>query len=118
MARRYVGDAFVDIMYRPKKGDYEGYVKVGKHSWAFDQIYPPKHIPYGGGPESPSAFDLIAKAAVSFGAFYNSLHQGTVPKFAPDVKTADAIYQATARAIDDRGRYAVRRSLQGEVRWK
>ena len=119
MARRYVGDAFVDITFRKKPGDYVGYVRVGKHVWDFDKIFPPEHLKYGANPDSPSAYDSIAKAAVSFGGFYNNLNRPKkIERWAPPVIVADAIYQAVASAIDDRGRYAVRRTREGTPRWK
>jgi len=119
MARRYVGDAFIDITFLPKKGEYVGYVKVRTRVWNFDKIFPPKHLKYNASPDSPSAFDSIAKAAVAFGGFYNNLNRPKrMERWAPPVEVADAIYQATTGAIDNRGRYAVRRTLQGTPRWK
>jgi hypothetical protein len=118
VARRYVGEAFVNIDYRPRKGDYAGYVRVGRLVWNFDELIPPKELPYGAGPESPSAFDAVAKAAISFGSYYTNLNRRQVPRWAPPVEVADAIYQAVESVIDPRGRYAVRRSRDGVVRWK
>jgi hypothetical protein len=121
MARRYVGDAFIDITFRPGKGkgDYAGHIRVGRHVWPFAKIYLPVPHKYGANSDSPSAFDDIAKAAVSFGGFYNNLNRPKkIDRWAPPVEVADAIYQATSHAIDDRGRYAVRRTLKGTPRWK
>lgn len=118
MARRYIGDAFVDLTYRPKRRDYAGYVRAGKHVWQFDEIRPPSEFKYGASPESPSAYDEMAKAAVSFGAYYNSLFCGKRERWAPPPEVADAIYQFIQNASDERGRYAVRRTKEGSPRWK
>lgn len=118
MARRYVGEAFVNIDYRPRKGDYVGYVRVGRNVWHFKELFPPSELPYAASPTSPSAFDLLAKAAISFGSYYTNLNRQKVPSWAPSAEVADAIYQATDGAIDDRGRFAVRRSRDGTARWK
>lgn len=118
MARRYVGDAFVNLDYRPRKRDYVGYVKIGHTVWKFEGLYPPSKLPYRAGPESPSTFDSVAKAAMSFGSYYTNLNRRQVPSWAPSVEVADAIYEALAGSIDDRGRFAVRRSRDGTTRWK
>jgi hypothetical protein len=118
VARRYVGDAFINLDYRPRQGDYTGYIRVGRDVWNFDGLFPPKELPYGASPESPSAFDSVAKAAVSFGSYYTNLNRRQVPRWAPSAEVADAIYQAVGGVIDERGRYAVRRSRDGVVRWK
>jgi hypothetical protein len=118
MARRYVGEAFVNIDYRPRKGDYVGYIRVGRDVWNFEGLFPPSELPYAASSQSPSAFDLLAKAAVSFGSYYTNLNRRQLPSWAPSAEVADAIYQATSSAIDDRGRFAVRRSRDGAARWK
>lgn len=118
MARRYVGDAFVNLEYRPRKRDYAGYIKVGRSVWKFEGLVPPSKLPYRAGRQSPSTFDSVAKAAASFGSYYTNLNRRQAPSWAPPVEVADAIHQALDGAIDYRGRFAVRRSRDGAIRWK
>lgn len=117
MAHRYIGEAFVNVDYHARSGEYRGYVRVGKSIWHFDDTYLDK-VRAGASPESPSSYDEIAKGAVSFGSYFTSLHKGKRPKWAPPTPVADDIYQAIYGAIDARGRFAVRRTKDGAPRWK
>lgn len=114
MARRYIGDAVVYILYRG--GDvYTGSITVGNRSWVFEDL---KAAPVGFGGEgydSPRAYDAMAAAAVSFGAYYTTRNRGDAPEWAPAPDVADAIEGATAWATDDQGTYFVARSKGGKT---
>jgi hypothetical protein len=109
MARRYIGDAVVNIKYRDR-GDYAGTVSAGGHTWRFEDL----HAPAGGLPyayDSPQAYDKMAESAVGFASYYTSYNRGEdTPEWAPSAETADAIAEASQWAQDDRGEYEVRRS--------
>jgi len=61
--------------------------------------------------DSPDAYDAAASSAVGFGSYYTTHNRGDdTPEWAPDPETADAIEEATSVAMDDQGRYLVRRS--------
>lgn len=101
MAKRYIGDAVVTITYHDE-GDYRGTVSVKGYRWRFDQLRAPA-VGLGSGVayDSPIAYDKMAAAAVSFGAYEH-----------------DVIADATGWAMDDRGEYAVRRSPRGKERYR
>jgi hypothetical protein len=108
MAKRYIGDAVVTITYHDA-GDYRGTVRVGNHSWAFDDL----HAPAGGirfAYDSPEAYDMMAASAVGFGSYYSTGNRDDAPDWAPSEETADAIAEATQWAQNDRGGYEVRRT--------
>jgi hypothetical protein len=118
MARRYIGENFIEIDYHPSSKRYRGYIRAGKHVWNFSSLEPPDLFKYGASPESPSAYDEMAKAAVTFGSYFTSLYCGKRAAWAPPAAVADAIYQYAQGAIDPRGRYGVRRTRAGTARWK
>ena len=112
MPRRFIGDAVVDIHYRGHiagRDEYTGHIKAGGRVWKFDSLFPPP-AGFRFGYDSPEAYDRMAEAAVSFGAYYTSGNRGDdLPDWAPPHKTADAINEATIDAMKDNGRYNVTR---------
>lgn len=125
MARRYIGNAVIDIEYhdRGTRGYYRGYVSAGEHVWHFDHLYPasagyrPGNAGLGEGValDSPEAYDKMAAAAVSFGSYYTTHNRKEAPKWAPSAEEADAIDEAVSGVMDDKGRYEVRRSPGGKI---
>lgn len=110
MAKRYIGDAVIDITYRDR-GDYAGTVRAGGYSWAFDGLHAPK-IGFGAGIsyDSPLAYDQMAASAVGFGGYFTTYNRGDdLPDWAPPAEVADAIEYATSGEMDDGGEYLVRR---------
>lgn len=110
MARRYIGDAVVDIFYRDR-GDYCGTVSVPgtRASWPFEDLNPPR-AGFNFGYDSSKAYDKMAASAVSFASYYSSSNRGSdTPDWAPSPSVADAIDEAVSWAQDDRGEYEVRR---------
>lgn len=119
MAKRYIGEATVEIKYRDR-GDYEGSIWVpadGGTRWHFEELYAPKAgLGSGVAYDSPTAYDKMAAAAVTFASYYTTHNRGAdVPDWAPPAETADAIEEATSYAMDDQGRYFVRRSFHGQM---
>ena len=127
--KRYIGDAIITIGYvgYTSRGDeYAGTIRVPgagpEGVWKFTDLYA---APAGFGPgvayDSPQAIDRMAASAAGFGAYYTS---GNRPSAAaaedldgyPPAATADAIDAAITGAMDDRGRYLVRRSPAGPAR--
>jgi hypothetical protein len=115
MAKRYIGDAVITIEYIDEtpdgRGNYKGTVRVGKHTWRFDEL----HSGVGGGGDSPEAYDAMAEGAVGFASYYSTGNRGEAPEWAPPPEVADAIEEAVSWAQDDRGEYEVRRSPKGKV---
>ncbi len=118
--KRFIGDAIVSITYVDPtgvgNGSYMGSIKVGDLIWKFDNLLAPV---MGFGYDSPKAYDIMARSAVSFGSYYDSHNQAVscdVPSWAPAPEVADAIGQATdwAQSYEDAesgyGEYVVRRS--------
>lgn len=113
MAKRYIGDAVVRIVYHDE-GDYRGTISAGGRVWPFRDLRAPR---MGGaancyGYDSPEAYDEQAASAVSFGQ-----HQEQGCEWAADRATAVAIGDATAWASVEDGSYEVRRSPKGQSRW-
>jgi len=79
MARRYIGDAVIEIFYRDR-GDYAGRVTAHKKTWHFEDLYAAA-IGFGPGIayDSPAAYDEMAQSAVSFGSYYTIDNRG--PEF-------------------------------------
>lgn len=110
MARRYIGDATIEILYHDS-GDYRGVVRAGCRSWKFSDLHAPE---FGNGLgvayDSSEAYDKMAASAVAFGSYYTTHNRGDdVPSWAPPPETADAINDATAWTQDDQGGYTVSR---------
>jgi hypothetical protein len=121
MARRYIGDAVITIMYHDagsksgRREDYRGSVRAGGYTWKFDELHAPA-MGFSFASDSPEAYDKMAASAVSFGSYYTTHNRGDdVPDWAPPAKVADAIDEATVWAMTDSGRYQVRRSRDGDV---
>lgn len=115
MARRYIGDAIVDIRYDDRHSDYRGSVSAGGRTWKFTDLHEPR-IGFGHGVDSPEAYDKMAVSAVGFGSYYTTHNRSDdVPDWAPNPETADAIDEAVSWATDEagRGQYEVRRSPNG-----
>lgn len=110
MARRYIGEAVIDINYRDQV-DYAGTISAGGYTWHFDGLRPSRSgFGRGVAYDSPKAYDEMAASAVSFGAYYRSYNRGDdVPEWAPPAEVADAIDDATAGWMDERGTYEVLR---------
>jgi len=119
MARRYVGDLTVEIMYHDSpRPSYRGKVIAPdgkkKVSWKFDDIYPP---PSGFGEgvayDSSEAYDLTAGVAVRFGSYYCSTNREGVSEESlegyPSADVADAIEAASSSAMREDGSFIVRR---------
>jgi hypothetical protein len=124
VARRYIGDAVIEITYRDGceanggRDDYIGRVTANGRTWHFDALYAPQ-CGHGAGIayDSSEAYDSMAASAVSFGGYYTTHNRGNgLPNWAPDAETADAIDQATVWATDEAGLYAVRRSPKPNAR--
>jgi len=111
MARRYIGDAVIYIIYNDDSGDYRGIVRAGGYSWHFDDLHAPAcgHGP-GVGYDSSKAYDKMAESAVSFASYYTSDNRSDdTPQWAPSAAAANAISAAVCFAQDDQGNYEVRR---------
>lgn len=115
MAKRYIGDAVVTIVYHDS-GDYRGTVRAGDHSWHFEDLHAPR-MGFSFAYDSPEAYDEMARSAVSFGSYYTTHNRGDdTPEWAPPPEVADAIDEAVGWAQDDQGTYEVRRSPSGKAR--
>jgi hypothetical protein len=111
MAKRYIGEAVVNILYRDK-GDYAGTVSVGRGvSWRFEGLKAaPRGFKSGVAYDSPEAYDVMAASAVSFASYFTSHNRGSdVDESYPPAEVADAISEASSWAMDDKGTYHVRR---------
>jgi hypothetical protein len=125
MAKRYIGDAVITIEYvgetQDGRGNYKGTVRVGKHTWRFDELHSgvggvSSGKGYGYPADSPEAYDKMAGSAVGFASYYTTFNRGDdAPDWAPPPEVADAIEEAVGWAQDDRGEYEVRRSPKGKV---
>jgi hypothetical protein len=115
MAKRYIGDAVITIEYVGEtpdgRGNYKGTVRVGKHTWRFDEL----HSGVGGGGDSPETYDDMAESAVSFASYYTTDNRYEAPEWVPPPEVADAINEAVGYAQRDNGTYEVRRSPKGKV---
>jgi hypothetical protein len=126
MAKRYIGDAVITIEYVGEtpdgRGNYKGTVRVGKHTWRFDELHSgvggvSSGRGYGYPADSPEAYDEMAQSAVSFASYYTTHNRGDdVPEWAPPPEVADAIDEAVSIVLRDDGTYEVRRSPEGKVR--
>ena len=115
MARRYIGDAVIEIKYRDT-GDYAGTVSAGGHTWRFADLNAPKAgLGAGVAYDSPEAYDVMAASAVSFGSYYTTHNRGDAPEWAPSAEVADAIDEAVSGVMDDKGRYEVQRTWGGKI---
>lgn len=129
MARRYVGDAVVEIWYHgtaPSGGEeYRGRITTGKRGvyWDFDELFAPK---FGFGVDvygdrlaydSAKAYDEMAAAACDFGSYFTTHNRGEdVPEWAPSAEVADAIDHAISIARGDPGgTLSVQRARNGKV---
>ncbi len=118
MARRYIGDAIVDIRYDDRHSDYRGSVKAGGRTWKFTDLHEPRYG-FGHGVDTPEAYDKMAASAVAFGSYYTTHNRGgDTPEWAPSPSVADAIDDAVSYVINDKGQYEVRRSLKGRGRFE
>jgi hypothetical protein len=120
MARRYIGDAVVDVRYVASADCYAGTVSVGDTRWTFGGLHAPRiQVAPAVAADSPTMYDRMAASAVSFGSYYTSHNRGDdCPDWAPPAAVADAIDGAVSFVQDDQGRYAVRRSPEGKERWE
>ncbi len=111
MAKRYIGDATISISLQDDDS-YAGTISVGRKRWKFDSLHAPRAgLGAGVAYDSAEAYDEMAQAAVSFGSYYTSHNRGDdTPDWAPPASTADAIDDGAAWAMEDDGRYEVRRS--------
>lgn len=121
MAKRWIGDAKVRVVYTGRHSDdgrdiYRGYVAVrdGRRDvvWSFDNM----QTGVGGisdrkggklAADSPEAYDEMAETAVTFGASLSNDESGN-PKH--EVRAA-VIEEATGCVLLENGRYEVRRKL-------
>ena len=112
MAKRYIGDAIIEIKYTGYIwGDdtYEGRIIVDVHVWKFFHLNAPR-AGFAFAYDSPEAYDKMAESAVSFGSYYTSDNRGDdPPEWVPTPEIADAISHATCWALHDNGTYIVRR---------
>jgi hypothetical protein len=110
MARRYCGSVKVVIAYRDR-GDYTGVVVAGERGefvWQFAELDPPAcGFGPGVGYDSAQAYDRMAAAAISFGAYYTTHNRADAPSWAPPAEVADAI--AEGAFVHDDGEPAIRR---------
>jgi hypothetical protein len=113
MPKRFIGDAVVEIRYIGHiagRDEYVGNVRAGCCVWKFDSLYAPS-AGFSFGYDSPQAYDHMAEAAISFGAYYTSRNRGDdVPSWAPPPELADIIDEATLHALCETGDYRVSRT--------
>lgn len=124
MARRYIGDAVVEIRYHGTapngKEEYRGRITTGKRGlfWDFDSLFAPR-FGFGAGVayDSPKAYDEMAEAACDFCSYYTKDNRGAdVPDWAPPAEVADAIEDAICVARGDpQGTLSVQRRRNGKV---
>jgi hypothetical protein len=125
MAKRYIGNAVITIEYVGEtpdgRGNYAGTVRVGKHTWRFDELHSgvggvSSGRGYGYPADSPEAYDEMAQSAVSFASYYTTHNRGDdAPEWAPPPEVADAIDEAVSIVLRGDGTYEVRRSPEGKV---
>lgn len=112
MAKRYIGDAVIDIEYTGYIwGDdmYAGSITADGHVWKFSNLNAPR-AGFVFAYDSPDAYDKMVESAVSFGSYYTSDNRGDdLPDWAPPPEVADAISTVTSCALHDDGKYDVRR---------
>lgn len=122
MARRYIGDANIYIMYHDD-GDYRGSVVVYQNAhwpqwkkrvvWKFRDLHAPE---CGFGPgvayDSSEAYDQMAQSAASFGSYYTTMNRSEDEDLEgyPSGEVADTIDDAVSVVLNDDGTYEVRRS--------
>jgi len=118
MARRYIGNAVIEIEYKGgPRDEYVGTITIPTQSgrdrpvrWQFDGLFALQAGFGRHGFDSPEAYDQMAASAVSFGSYYTSHNRGDdVPAWAPSPEVADAIDEATSFALDDQGNATVSR---------
>ena len=118
MARRFIGDANIYILYHDA-GDYRGSIVVPLDdgppaAWKFRDLHAPK-IGFGPGIayDSPKAYDLMAQSAASFGSYYTTMNRGLRDEDDldgyPSGEVADIINDAVGVVLNDDGTYEVRR---------
>jgi len=126
MARRYIGDAVIEIWLdegykgEPSRFYYMGRVTGCGKTWRFSGL---ASASFGFGPgiaaDSPEAYDRMAASAAEFGSNYttdNRLKDEPLDGF-PSGEVSDAIAQAIVPARgDDRGRLEVSRSRHSPAR--
>ena len=112
MAKRYIGDAVIEIEYTGYVwGDdtYSGSISAGGHVWRFTKLNAPR-AGFSFAYDSPLAYDKMAQSAAAFGSYYTSDNRGDdLPEWAPTPETADAISSATCFTLRDDGEFEVRR---------
>lgn len=118
MARRYCGDATVNIWYVGTtpggREQYRGSVCAGKARWRFDDICSgvggvSSGKGYAYASDSPQAYDEMAETALSFATYYTSHNRGPdCPEWAPEPEVADAL-DAAAYDYSDDGRRVTRK---------
>ena len=120
MARRYIGDAVVDVQVDDKtitmgpRVGYKGVVRAGGHRWPFDGLFLNVSSKAA---DSPDMYDEAAATAVVFGSYYTSNNRREARDWAPDPSTADAIYDAVSTVTNDAGQYLVQRKPGGRGRF-
>ena len=127
MAKRYIGDATIEITYTDgRRPEYVGVIRAKGFFWKFEKLHPPQ-CGFNFGYDSPEAYDKMAVSAVDFGGYYSTHNR---PKAGskedkeliedgyPDGETASAIDEAASQASaeDGRGGFMVRRSKNGPER--
>lgn len=116
MARRFIGDANIYIMYHDD-GDYRGSIVVAQDDgppavWKFRDLKAPR---CGFGPgiayDSPEAYDQMAQAAAGFGSYYTTMNRSEDDDLEgyPSREIADIINDAVSVVLNDDGTYEVRR---------
>lgn len=116
MARRFIGDANIYIMYHDD-GDYRGSIVVAQDDgppavWKFRDLKAPR---CGFGPgiayDSPEAYDQMAQAAAGFGSYYTTMNRSEDDDLEgyPSGEIADIIDDAVSMVMHGGGSYEVRR---------
>jgi hypothetical protein len=110
MAKRYIGDATVDVRYVGESGgrpQYAGRITLpGGRKWPFKDLGGP--MSGGGAVDSPTTLSKMAASAVSFASYYTTHNRGDdVPDWAPPEDLADDIESATSWAQSDNGEFEV-----------
>jgi hypothetical protein len=115
MARRFIGDANIYILYYDE-GDYRGSIVVPMDGppavWKFKGLRAPG-IGFGPGIayDSPEAYDQMAQSAASFGSYYTTMNRSEDDDLEgyPSGEVADIINDAVSVVLHDDGTYEVRR---------
>lgn len=128
MARRFIGDANIYILYYDRgpcamEGDYRGSIVVPVDEgppavWKFKDPHAPK---CGFGPgiafDSSEAYDQMAQSAVSFGSYYTTMNrndeEGDLDGY-PSGEVADIINDAVSVVLHGGGSYEVWRSKEAQ----